>query len=467
MFRLFEGAFEQIGQAWVKHTIIALSQGLCFGDCRPTNGQHLGVHCSDPHSAAIGGYQPMLGPKFEVDPSAGDHPHPVTDLDLTGDAIYKRLQVHNADLDPALNPGALYFVEGQFIAEDDAAGGNGNNNASYRQVAVFGAGGVFNISLLGETVRGRPAIDAWSAQDPDVVRADLDVPGDGRFIVASKATDLGGGLWRYEYAVHNLNSRRAAGSFRVPLPDGAGPTTVGFHDVDYHSGEPFEGTDWTATVDAGSITWETDPSAVNPQANALRWGTLYNFRFDLDVPPIDGEVALGLFLPGTPSEASAPARVPLPCDSDGTCDLGEACRCLDDCPGEGPDADADLVGSCLDCNDADASVWAAPGAVRDLVVEHHVLTGTTIRWSPPAEPGAESVTYRVLRSPDPERFDGPATECLEAADPANTWASDDRPMTESPQLACYLARAVNDCPEGQGSLGTDSTGAERLGVDCP
>ena len=40
----------------------------------------------------------------------------------TGNSIFKRLQVLNTDLDPALNPGAQYFVEGQYVTKDDAAG---------------------------------------------------------------------------------------------------------------------------------------------------------------------------------------------------------------------------------------------------------------------------------------------------------------------------------------------------------
>ena len=36
--------------------------------------------------------------------------------------------------------------------------------------------------------------------------------------MARKVTDLGGGIWHYEYAVHNLNSDRAARSFSVEFP---------------------------------------------------------------------------------------------------------------------------------------------------------------------------------------------------------------------------------------------------------
>ena len=111
---------------------------------------------------------------------------------------------------------------------------------------------------------------------------------DGLFVTAAKATDLGGGLWRYEYAVQNLNSHRSAGSFSVPLPFGANVSNIGFHDVTYRNGDGVgnvdqTGTDWSGVVLAGTITWAAQTPVQNPNANAIRWGTTYNFRFDANV----------------------------------------------------------------------------------------------------------------------------------------------------------------------------------------
>jgi len=47
-------------------------------------------------------------------------------------------------------------------------------------------------------------------------------------------------------------------------------------------GRGFSITPWTPDQTANSLTWSTETFAQNPNANAIRWGTLYNFRFDSD-----------------------------------------------------------------------------------------------------------------------------------------------------------------------------------------
>ena len=338
LYRLGDGRFEQIGQSWVKHGFGASADATCSADCvDPLDFTRLGVNCSDAYDATTNGYQPLLGPRFEINPVTGEFPFPATDLGRTGNVLYKRLQVRDADLDAQLHRGARWFVEAQYIARDDAAAGHGHNNVSYREVRVVGPSGAVRLELTGETQRESAAIGAWGALDPAVVETIVDVPGDGRFIVAAKATLLDGaaGTWRYEYAVHNLDSHRAARAFEVPLPRGVAARNLAFHDVDYHSGEPFSGTDWSAVAAADGVVWSTQLFRDAPNANALRWGTLYNFRFDAPVGPAYRDVFLELFRPGEPKRVAARVLAPAiqsACDRDGVCDPGEDCAtCLVDC----------------------------------------------------------------------------------------------------------------------------------------
>jgi len=336
------------------------------------------------------------------------------------------------------------------------------------------------------------------AVDPEVLLETVDVPDDGRMFVASRVTALEGGMWHYEYAIQNLTSHRSARSVSVALPPDAVVANIGFHDVDYHSGEPYDGSDWSAAIESGiaasTLTWSTERFEDDPNANALRWGTLYNFRFDADVPPASGPLTVGLFRPGTPGEISATASVPELCDGDGSCDLGEnPCNCAADCGGhpdaelecmDGLDADCDGLADCLDsdccgdvacraddayddtylscedCDDDNDAIWRTPGEVTDLTLSRGTQDRAILAWSPPADPGADALTYETVRSANAFDFVNDAS-CLTVVDPAATTAVD-AAIPEPGVAFHYLVRARNGCPVGTGPLGD-----ARTAIECP
>ncbi len=309
LYRLKNGRFDQIGMSWVKHGFLALNSPVagCAGaggqSCTNPNqdGPQLFVGCTDPYTASLNGSRP-LGRRSEVDAADGTFPAPSSPGGPY--TVYdQRIKVATTDVDAASNPGALYFAEAQYVAKDDAAAGNAFNNASYRRVTVGGSP-TYPLTMTGTFFEQQPAINAWKAQDPSVMLVHADSPHEPleRYDIARKVTELGNGMWHYEYAVHNLNSDRAARSFTVELPNSALFTNVGFKGIQHHSGEPYAVDDWTASTTANSITWSTADFATNPNAHALRWGTMFNFWFDADEPPT-GSLAhtLGLFKAGDPA----------------------------------------------------------------------------------------------------------------------------------------------------------------------
>lgn len=324
LHRVKDGAIEQIGVSWVKHGFCALQQTLC-GACTPTCGgccSTLGVGCSDPYSASLNGDQTGLGPRFEINPSTGQYPWPFSTAGQSGNAIFKRMQVLASDvLDPANHPDVVYVSEAQYVARDDALAGNANNNASYRLTRAGSAFGENRyLNYTAPTVRMKTAMEAWQTLEPSVVLATIDVPNDGRFWVGANVIDNGDGTWRYEYAVFNMHSHRAAGSFSVQT--GAPVSNIGFRDVMYHSGEPFDQTDWTSSEGAGSVTWSNGTTFnSNPNANAIRFGTIYNFRFTSTAAPVNGTVTLGMFRPGTPDTVTA--TLPVPGQAQGGCNIAD------------------------------------------------------------------------------------------------------------------------------------------------
>ncbi len=315
MYRLKNDQFEQIGMAWVKHGFEAGLDTFCSGPGGCTRNQtpdRLGVGCSDVYGRFLNGFQSNMGPRSDVNPVSGFFPYPFSAPPFTS-AVDRRLQVRDADLDPAQNANALYFVEIQYIMPDDSAAGNQNNNASYEDVLVVeSAPDTYSLLLSGTAEQEKPALLAWQDTDPTVELDFVDIFGDGRFILGSKVTDLGNGTWRYEYALQNLNSDRGAQSFSVPIAPATPLSGVSFHDVDSHSGSIYDSTDWDISTPGSALVWSTDDFTINPNANALRWGSLYNFRFDASACPTTGDVSIGLFKSGSPVAVSVQTNIPEP-----------------------------------------------------------------------------------------------------------------------------------------------------------
>lgn len=327
LYRLKDQRFEQIGASWVKHGYWASNEDSCGGgECQDPGafGTLLGVHCADVYFANFNGAHWRLGPRSQVNPVTGVFPYPF-EAPPVENVLSRRVQVADADLDPVLNEGAKYFAEGIYIARDDAEAGHALNNASYRRAKVKRADGGFNLEWTQDPPRPQqPAITAWAASDPGVRQNDLDLSGDGRLTLSHRVTRNDDGTWHYEYALFNMNSHRAVGAFSIPVPRGAGVRNIGFHDVDPHSGDGeeggrYSGEDWDGRRSGAAVEWATDPYEVDVNANALRWGTLYNFRFDADLPPGDAAARLGLFRPGEPAAVQAAAAAPtdedvVPCE---------------------------------------------------------------------------------------------------------------------------------------------------------
>lgn len=130
------------------------------------------------------------------------------------------------------------------------------------------------------------------------------------------------------------------------------------------------------------------------------------------------------------------------------------------------ESDGDQIGDACDCDSGSGTVWASPSEARDLRLDHEHATGvTTVSWVPPSEPGAVAVVYDTIRSSSADDFVTGAT-CVEWDDGADIEATD----SETPDAGstfCYLVRAENGCPAGEGSLGTSWDGVARVARVCP
>ncbi len=306
--------FEQIGLSWLKHGFLALANSDCCTCQNPGTGALLGVGCSDPYTSSRNGTQSGLGPRNTVNAHTGAYPTGTPTRPSGGNL--GRCEVEIADLE-ASSATVKYVGECQYVTPDDAAAGRQNNNASRIDVTASGSGTTWTFGFSGTTTRQESAIWRWRGFDPTVTMNYVQVPDDGMYVVGSKATDLGGGQWHYEYAVYNMNGDRNGGSFGIPVPAGVTVSNIGFHGVVHRDGSgsgaiPYSTAAWSTTESGGMLTFACETPAANPNANAIRWGTTYNFRFDTNSPPASGSnnVTLGLWKNGTVPSVQVGAVVP-------------------------------------------------------------------------------------------------------------------------------------------------------------
>ena len=317
-YRLHGGRLTQIGQGFCKHACCAGNGAGCGLACSTTGfGLHAG--CLDVYGAGFNGGTTRLGPRSGIDAYASTF---TTIPAGTGDAIWRHVQIAVADMDAVTFAGAQYFAEGEYVCLEEPFA-NKLNNASYRPmlVANTGAAPTFAWTATGTTGAMRPAIYAWREHglglnqvDTSVTIVNADVPGEGRFVGAGKVTNLGNGTWRYDYALFNLNSHRSGAGLNVPIRSDALVTNFGFSAPLYHSGEPYSNAPWTsAKIGAAVVFNSPEKFAGNPNTNALRWGTMYNYWFTANVAPEPalGSVSVALFRPGTPSSITI-SGLPVP-----------------------------------------------------------------------------------------------------------------------------------------------------------
>jgi len=321
LYRMSAGAnnderFEQIGQSWLKHAFAALTQDACNFGCNGVGGSHLGSGCSDPYSASLNATQTGLGSRGWVNPFTGDYPSTANNHGgHAHDGVSHRVRVEIDDLNQNLNQGATYFAEAQYVTpheyawcQDHPGQCNMYNNVSYRQFMVSGTSN-FSFSPVGNTIWRRPAISAWSGTGAFLSQIEPDPGNDGIWFMGYKVSNPSRGVWHYEYALYNENLDRGIQSFSIPLGLGANISNIGFHAPPQEPGWANDGTEnnqgysstpWTVAQDTSSITWSTETFAQNQNANAIRWGTLYNFRFDCDQPPQAANATIGFFKTGSP-----------------------------------------------------------------------------------------------------------------------------------------------------------------------
>jgi len=307
LYRVTDDEITQLGLSAVKHSYLSINS-----DCPCNPGQVLWVGCSDTYNVATNENQYYLGPREEIETHTGLWEECGSFFD--GDPVdcqrddpgYQspwdfRLVIEESDLQVA---GAEYHFEAFYVVKDDL---NIFNTMAHMEVDPHLQVETWLFPAVGPLVLGS-TVDVWvdpSAPPSGAANHTLDT-GEGHVQLAVKTEDLGGGVYRYTYALMNHDFDRQVTAFEVPLsPDGT-VQTAGFTAVG-----GWEGSEWMAAVTPeGTLRWEaSDPN------DALDWGTLFSFLFEADMAPVDSQAQLTALEAGEPAffvvQTIAGAKVPV------------------------------------------------------------------------------------------------------------------------------------------------------------
>jgi len=304
-----DGSIEQIGRSGVKHAFLTLNTA-CLDD--PGDSHILGRGCSDVYSVGNNDSSNALGPRSEIIPFSNVWGRCGSIYDTNCDGIAnssgngsfdQRMQVRESQFSGAAQAGATYLFESWYLARQDV---NVLNSMATTRATFTRSGSVWVVGG-NDQYRLGPAIDRWvDPANPGPAAANVTLAtAEGNIKVAARATSLGGGLWRYNYAVMNLDFARVAtagaepnlrvlsneglSSFKLPVGS-ATITNLVFGDGDLDAAN-----DWTAAVGGGNLVWTA------PANNSLKWGTLFRFSFVANQPPIKNSFFFGVAGGGAPA----------------------------------------------------------------------------------------------------------------------------------------------------------------------
>ena len=324
-----DGSIEQIGRSSVKHAWLT-TNGNCADSCRDSH--ILGRSCTDTYGTGNNDAPGDLGPRSEIIPATGQWGRcgSIWDPDCNGvengngnDSWTRRMKVRESQVSATAHPGATYMMDSWYVARDDI--NIYNSMATVTGTPNFSGG---NWTFAGQAnYKLGATIDRWvnpASPGTNAMNSELVAP-EGRAKVAVKVTDLGGGNWRYEYAVMNFDFARAVttgsepnlrvlsnkgfDTFSVPLPAGATASATAFRD-----GDADTTTDWRTTTTGGRVQWTAAVRSASwsgrLQRPTLDWGTLYSFGFVSNRAPVAGNASLNVAQAGTPSAYEVATLVP-------------------------------------------------------------------------------------------------------------------------------------------------------------
>jgi hypothetical protein len=287
LFRESGGFFEPIAYSDVKHAFLTINSNCAPGSC--TISSVLGLGCEDVYGVGTNGGH--LGPRSEIRPHAGTWAHcdfpapntpshfdqvaPFCSADTSGageSTLTHRATARDAELSVV---GARYYFTSWYVVRDDV---NIFNSMGWRRIVPARNRNTWTF-LLSTSFRQGSILDAFvdpAQQTATRTNVTFQDPAAGSAQIAATATDLGGGRFRYVYALMNHDFDPTLRSFSIPIGEG-----VTIEDLRFSDGDSNAANDWTVALDAGQATWTAPASSAH-----LDWGTALTISFIASAAPV-------------------------------------------------------------------------------------------------------------------------------------------------------------------------------------
>lgn len=307
VYREIDDRFEQLGYSGVKHAFLTINSN-CTINCGSSHILWLG--CEDVYGTGNNDSSFALGPRAEIEADTGvwENCNSFFDPSCTGShqvssngTDQNRLVAYKDDLSDPNN--TAVYMQAWYLIRDDI---NIFNTMGYRSITPTDQLISWSMSPLGTFTNGAtldtyvPPNTMTTSQASSTV-----VTGEGQFTVAVKVVDLGGGLYRYNYAVENYEFDPRFINYHLPLPASAVLTDTYFNDPEHDTSN-----DWQFVSDKGVL------SLVGNAQNEQDWGMLFSFSFTTDVAPVEGSITIDAAHPVNNQTVSATVLVPDPTDLD-------------------------------------------------------------------------------------------------------------------------------------------------------
>ncbi len=277
MYREVNGRFEQMGVSGIKHAFLTINSN-CTLNC---NDSHiLWPGCEDVYGVGTNDSSSVLGPREELNAFAGTwdncgtffDPEPCVGFQQNSSSGtgQNRLVVNTGELTD--NDNSAVYMQAWYLIREDI---NIFNSMGYRTLNPSQNGSNWNMSPSNDFTNG-PALDQYVPRDTiGAMQASQTITtSEGQLIVAVKVIDLGGGLYRYNYAVENYDFDPRFINFHIPLTDSAMVADTVFADP-----ETDDSNNWQFSHNNGVL------SVVGNAQNEQDWGELFSFSFTSDSPP--------------------------------------------------------------------------------------------------------------------------------------------------------------------------------------